>query len=220
MSLICAVPHECGQLIATDRRHSIIAHSNNTRVSYSDHGAKLIRVDASTWVTFGGPWSHIAPVVEEVRAVRSHDDAWEVLKRASASLPATPHTSFLIAGPKGVGRVSHNVVKEPSHDLVSVVHPPDQDNTAVIAEIRSLFAELEAETIRTAGDLVRRIAQMFARIADPTSPFVSPTMELAIGTRYLAGPAEGIAAMADRELSAAATTVYAPIEAVIPFASL
>jgi hypothetical protein len=200
MSLICAVPHECGQLIATDRRHSIIAHSNNARLDHSDHGGKLIRVDASTWVTFGGRWSDIAHVVEEVRAVHSHDDAWEVLRRASLSLPLAPHASFLIAGPKGVGRVSHKVVREPSHDLVSVVHPPDQDNPAVIAEIKSLFAELEREAIRTAGDLVRRIAQMFARIADPTSPFVSPTMELAIGTRYMAGPAEAIAARADREL--------------------
>ena len=198
MSLICAVAHGGAQMIATDMRHNNVT-GRGRQLAYSDHGGKLVRAAPSTWVTFGGHWAGIAPVLERAQATRSYDDAWEVLKSASASLPRAPYTSFFISGPKGVGRVDHNRVREPSQDVLYIGHPPDRDNQAIMAEIKGLFAAFERETICTAGDLVRGVARLFARVAE-LSPFVSPTMEAVIDTRYIAGPAESLATMADAAL--------------------
>jgi hypothetical protein len=206
VSLICAVDG----VIATDRRYSVIANRDGRLVGYSDHGEKLLRVDVSTWVTFAGRWKHVAPIVEQLRAARSHDDAWAVLERSAAARPLPLHTAFLIAGTKGVGRVDHAGVRPPSPEYVYVGHPPDGDNAPIAGEIRGFFAELECEAFGTTGDLVRRVARMYARVS-ALSEYVGETMELAAGTRYLAGSAAAIAAMDDGELLAQMRVTTSPL---------
>ena len=203
MSIGLTIALPCARLIAADRRYSKIGDRggpNETCLAYSDHGGKLIRLAPEFWITSGGTTGPILPILEELVGADPRE-AWRVLRRAAVTMSAheIPAT-ILIASPQGVARVMRGCFDEPTHLGGHWGVAPGRENQATIdaekADMESLFAYPDRVTL---GVLLRRVCLFFARMAQ-LSPFVSPTMELAIYDYHLAGVAAELAALSEGEL--------------------
>jgi hypothetical protein len=216
MTLVCAVANHCTRVIATDHRHSKVG-DGEVCLGFSDHGAKLVRVDDATWLSFGGYPRPVRAVLERLIDVRSAHAVWDAMVDARSLLLAptddTPAGDYFgelfIACERGVGRVSSHGIWEPARGVVHIGRPPGQ---RVDTAVERIIAEFERATdIRGDGDLVRRVAKLFADVA-AASPFVSPVMELVIDNgRWLVGRSRVIAGMSDPELSAMLNAPKPPI---------
>lgn len=199
MTLVFSAALPCARLIATDQRYSQRG-PNDTCLAYCDRGGKLIRIGPEFWISTGGTTGPIRPVLDELAAVTGPREAWRVLRRAAVTMPdhAIPAT-ILIASPQGISRVMRGCFDEPTHLGGHWGVAPGPDQAAIErekADLESLFAYPDSVTL---GVLLRRVCAFFARIAE-LSPFVSPTMELALYDHHITGPAAELAAMREGDL--------------------
>jgi hypothetical protein len=200
MTVVCAVAHRLGQLIAADHRWSGPGATRGD-IPWTDYGGKMPHVADGTWVAFGsdGGGAALAPVLERLATVRGYGEAWDVLRDAAATLPSTDYTHILVSGPDGVGRVAPGGVHEPRRNVVYVSLPKGLSMPEETAAFNDAL-----RSAQTVGDVVRTVAHFFARVAELSPGTVSPTMELVYGRRGVTGPARIIAQLVDEQFEAVA----------------
>lgn len=199
MTFAASLPN-CDTVIVADQRYSR-ATRDGQQLGYADHRGKLARYEEA-WLTFSGDNDRVIAMLEELSPGQGPFHALALAARTVG----VGLFSIVTVDAAGVGRVQNGnagkgvEIDAPSRDVAFVAPPPGPGADAVMVEIQQLFASLD--NITTTYELVRAVASLFARSAE-VSCYVSPTIEMAVGNRYLSGFAAHIATQSDARLVAA-----------------